>query len=869
MRWPFGMRWLLRVWNWLFLESGPVRTDAGQSVQWNRGAYLVQAVAHCGACHTPRGTLMAEKGLDERSRHFLAGASVEGWASTNLRGDPRTGLGGWSREDIAEYLHTGRNAHATSFGPMSEVIASSTQFMTRPDLDAVALYLKSVPGARSDETPYVYDASTADTLAQGRFDATGARQYAEFCMPCHGANGKGFARVFPPLAGNPTVVDPDPSSLANLLLDGAVTAHVGTAATDYHMPGYGWTLDNQELANVLTFIRAGWGNHASRVNEAAIAARRAALLQAAERGVGYPPALTGLRGNHAGTYTLAHSLAREGAKYPAVMAREVYDLVVVGGGLSGLAAAWFYQRRFGAGKRILILDNHDDFGGHAKRNEFTVRGQKLVTYGGSAEMPPSALDSRAVATLLAGLGVDAKRHQAAERDPYRELGMGRSVFFDQEHFGRDQLLAGDPFAGLIDARNGTGTQGTGTQPADAVAFKAFLDKAPLPRQDRAALARLADGGTDYLAGMSDGERLAYLKRTSYAAFLREKAGLGLDGQRFLRSRSNDAYALDADGVSVFDALAIGLPAGKNMPPPSLNPRLGKSPASKLWFADGNATLARLLVQSLIPGVASTASPDAIGAASFDYSRLDTEDAKVKVRLNSTAIAIEPDQRITRVTYGWNGNLHRVEAAHVVLAGYNMMIPFIMPGLPDAQKQALRSDVKAPVVYTKVALDNWRAFEALKTSRIHAPAMAYTDLWLEKPAGARPADPVVLHMLYVPTVPDSGMQARERFRAGRAFLLGTPFAELERGVRSQLGRMLAPGGFAGKDVIRGITVNRWAHGYSYMPNSLFEDEAAAQAVLDRSRAHAGNVVIANSDCAGSPSLTSAIDQAWRAVGELPG
>ncbi len=277
MRWPFGMRWLLRVWNWLFLEDGPVHSEASQSAEWNRGAYLVQAVAHCGACHTPRGVLMAEKGLDERSRHFLAGASVEGWASTNLRGDPRTGLGSWTREDIAEYLHTGRNGHATSFGPMSEVIASSTQFMSQPDLAAVAAYLKSVPGARSDETPYSYESGTADMLAQGRFDATGARQYAEFCMPCHGADGKGFARVFPPLAGNPTVVDPDPSSLANLLLDGAVTARVGTAATDYRMPGYGWTMDNQELANVLTFIRTGWGNRASPVEEGTVAARRAEI----------------------------------------------------------------------------------------------------------------------------------------------------------------------------------------------------------------------------------------------------------------------------------------------------------------------------------------------------------------------------------------------------------------------------------------------------------------------------------------------------------------------------------------------------------------------------------------------------------------
>ncbi len=614
----------------------------------------------------------------------------------------------------------------------------------------------------------------------------------------------------------------------------------------------------------MTITRRDFLNGAALTIAAGLAPSQ--LLQAAERGAGYPPALTGLRGNHAGTYTLAHSLAREGAKYPTVMAREVFDLVVVGGGLSGLAAAWFYQRRFGPGKRILILDNHDDFGGHAKRNEFTVRGQRLVTYGGSAEMPPTALDSRAVATLLAGLGVDAKNHQAGQRDPYRDMGMGRSVFFDEAHFGRDQLLAGDPFADLVDARN---ARGADTQAANAAAFKAFLDKTPLPQQDRAALARLADGGTDYLAGMGEGERLAYLKRTSYAAFLREKAGLGLDGQRFFRSRSNDAYALDADGVSVFDALAIGLPAGRNMPPPRLDPRLGKSPASKLWFPDGNASLARLLVQNMIPGVARLASADGIGAASFDYSRLDTDDAKVRIRLNSTAIAIEPDQRITRVTYGWSGNLHRVEAAHVVLAGYNMMIPFVMPGLPDAQKQALRADVKAPVVYTKVALDNWRAFEALKTSRIHAPAMAYTDLWLEKPAGTRAADPVVLHMLYVPTVPDSGMKARERFRAGRAFLLGTPFSELEKGIRNQLDRMLAPGGFASKDVIRGITVNRWAHGYSYMPNSLFEEEAAAQAALDRSRVPAGNVVIANSDSAGSPSLTAAIDQAWRAVGELPG
>ncbi|NUO86347.1 MAG: NAD(P)/FAD-dependent oxidoreductase, partial [Cupriavidus sp.] len=144
----------------------------------------------------------------------------------------------------------------------------------------------------------------------------------------------------------------------------------------------------------------------------------------------YPPALTGLRGNHPGTYTLAHSLAREGAKYPTVLAREAFDLVVIGGGLSGLAAAWFYRRRFGANRRILILDNHDDFGGHAKRNEFTVRGKRLVTYGGSAEMPASAAGDAAVRELLLGLGLDAAQPPAAvAADPYAALGMGRAVFF--------------------------------------------------------------------------------------------------------------------------------------------------------------------------------------------------------------------------------------------------------------------------------------------------------------------------------------------------------------------------------------------------------------------------------------------------------
>jgi len=589
------------------------------------------------------------------------------------------------------------------------------------------------------------------------------------------------------------------------------------------------------------------------------AAASQAAMAAAASSAAYPPALTGLRGNHAGTFTLAHSLAREGATYPGVLARESYDLVVVGGGISGLAAAWFYQQKFGMNRRILILDNHDDFGGHAKRNEFTVRGRTLLTYGGSAEMPPSVNDNAAVRTLLAGLGIDpVARTRPMPGDEYEKRGLGRAVFFNAEHFGRDQWLTGDPFAAWVDARN----RGT---TSNIEPLRDFLGKAPVSAADRQALLRLLQGETDYLAGTTAENRARFIETTRYAVFLRDKAGLGLSALRFLRSRSLDAFALDADGISAAQAISIGLPAGAGMPAPAVVPRLGKSPASRLWFPDGNATLARALVQRLVPDIASP-GPGGLSGARFDYAKLDRDGRPVRIRLNSTAIAIEPDVRITRVTYGWQGNLQRVEAQHVIVAGYNMMVPFLLPSLPAATKTALRGCVKAPLIYSKVALDNWRAFEALKAWRIHAPTMPYADFWLESPSGGS-GDPVVLHMLYVPVVPDSGMPARDRFRAGRAFLLGTPFDVLERDIRTQLDRVLGAGGFRSARDIKAITVNRWAHGYSYMGSTLSSDDGQWQAALQMAERGVGNIRIAGADTAGSPSVTAAIDQAQRAVASL--
>jgi spermidine dehydrogenase len=203
----------------------------------------------------------------------------------------------------------------------------------------------------------------------------------------------------------------------------------------------------------------------------------------------------------------------------------------------------------------------------------------------------------------------------------------------------------------------------------------------------------------------------------------------------------------------------------------------------------------------------------------------------------------------------------------VLAGYHMMIPFIMPELPAEQKTALRAAVKAPIIYTKVALDNWHAFDALKAHSIHAPTQRYTQMQLERPAGKTPDDPVVLHMTYVPMVPDSGMPVRDRFRAGRAQLLATPYQALERDVLGQLDRILGATGFSAQRDVQAITVNRWSHGYACMPSSLEEDLETSRRRLAAAAAPMGRSTIANSDAAGSPSVGAAISQAFRAVDTL--
>jgi spermidine dehydrogenase len=268
--------------------------------------------------------------------------------------------------------------------------------------------------------------------------------------------------------------------------------------------------------------------------------------------------------------------------------------------------------------------------------------------------------------------------------------------------------------------------------------------------------------------------------------------------------------------------------------------------------------------------------DDIVLADFDYAKLDAGGA-VRLRLNSTAVAVA-NARSTGgpvdIGYLHAGELHRVQAGQCVLACYNMIIPHIMPELPDAQKQALALGVKLPLVYVNVALRNWHAFVNLGVDKIHSPSAYFSDIKLDYPVSMggyrnprKPDEPILLHMVHVPLTPNQGLSNVQQFRLGRQKLLVTPFEEFERQIVGQLDRVLGPGGFQASRDIAGITVNRWPHGYAYDANSLFDPEPAGPPPYVIGRARRGSVAIANSDAGWNAYTHEAIDQAWRAVNEL--
>jgi len=429
----------------------------------------------------------------------------------------------------------------------------------------------------------------------------------------------------------------------------------------------------------------------------------------------YPPSLTGLRGSHAGSFEVAHAL-RDGSFWATAGAPsdtgESYDLVVVGAGISGLAAAWYFRQAAGPSARILILDNHDDFGGHARRNEFRVGGRTLIGYGGTFAIDSPAPYSAAASALVAELGVEVSRWpRMFERGLYRGLGMSAAIFFDRETFGVDRLVQAP--AGI--AEPGGATSGPG-QP-DPLA--AFLAGAPLSELAGRDIGRLFKSPVDYLPGLDDRTKKARLARMSYADFLLLSAGCHPDVLPLFQARPHSLYGLGIDAVSALDAWGLGLPGfiGMNLestagPGMGLAARPGpRSPF--LHFPDGNATIARLLVQRLIPRAVPGRGADDVAVARVDYARLDRP-GPARLRLESTVVRARQASEAARVEvdYVRSGRLQRVRARNCVLACWSSVIPLLCPELPEAQREALAYATKVPIVYTNVVLRSWRSFHAL-------------------------------------------------------------------------------------------------------------------------------------------------------------
>lgn len=575
----------------------------------------------------------------------------------------------------------------------------------------------------------------------------------------------------------------------------------------------------------------------------------------------YPPALMGIRGNHDGSFTYAHML-RDGASWdadgPAAKTDGTYDLVVVGGGISGLAAAHFYRKKAGKKSQILILDNHDDFGGHAKRNEFRAGNRMVLSYGGTQSIESPGKYSEVARSLLKEIGIETERfYKDYDRALYAKL--GTAAFFDKETFGEDRLITG----------------------MNTTPWPEFLAKAPLSNVAKLDIARVYTEKVDYLAGQTKEQKRATLAKISYADYLTKFCKVHAEALPFFQTFPHDLYGVGIDAVPALGCFESGDDYNSFTYPGFDGLGIGEHEKEEPYifhFPDGNASIARLLVRALIPEAMPGHSMEDVVTARADYSKLDVEGAPVRIRLNSTVMHVQHSptgdgpMNVT-IAYMRGNKLHSVQAKNCVLACYNMMIPYICPELPQKQKEALSYLVKTPLVYTHVALRNWTSFAKLGVRHIVAPGGYHTYAALDFPVSigeyafpSKPEEPMVLFMLRTPCKP--GLRMREQFRAGRMELMDTPFSTFERNIRDQLARMLGATGFDPAKDIEGITVNRWAHGYAYTPNSLFDpDWKEEEKPWVIGRAKFGKIAIANSDAGASAYSDVAIDQAWRAVGEI--
>ena len=581
-----------------------------------------------------------------------------------------------------------------------------------------------------------------------------------------------------------------------------------------------------------------------------------AQAQTSPESANYPPTRSGLRGNYPAA--IAEFDAIGNGRYtqfpvPNSDVQDEYDLVIVGGGISGLAAAHFYRMALGTDQRILILDNHDDFGGHAKRNEFHYNGRTYIGCGGTLGIATPFPYSYAAKSLVKELGIEVERNaEFFNRDLEEKYNLAAGTFFDKDHFGEDRLVRGNP------------------------RLPDFFAKAPLTESARRDLLRLHGKNPDYMAGMSDSEKRFKLAKISYQDYLLNVAKMtpealpffiGAVGRNNKRVDTTPALEAAEHGLVGFNGLGL-----------KLEERFSEA-SYRFHFPDGNASLARLLISKLVPAaIPGKQSMNTILDAPVAYDKLDAPGSKMRIRLSSPVLRVQHDGPLesadwVRVAYRNGGKISAVRARYCVLACYNALIPGLLPEIPESQKQALAYPVKVPMMYTNVLIRRWTAWQKLGVSRISAPGMYHTTMNLDPGStvgGYRgvttPDEPIIVHLVRSPNKP--GLPRKEQNRAGQQELLNMSFQDFELKIRDQLARSLAPGGFDPREDILGITVNRWPYGYAYTYDTLADPDVAPEQrphILGRQRL--GRVTIANSDAGAAAFTNQAIDEANRAVQEL--
>ena len=581
----------------------------------------------------------------------------------------------------------------------------------------------------------------------------------------------------------------------------------------------------------------------------------------------YPPELIGMRGSHPGSFEVAHALARNGARWtePIDQTDRNYDLVIVGGGISGLSAAHLYKQRHGKDSRILILDNHDDFGGHAKRNEFTVDGKQLICYGGSQSIAEPSTWSPVGKKLLKDVGIHTERfYDYFDRNYFKDRKLGRGLYFSRDQYGKDYVSDNILGAEIKDNEE---------------EIIDLINAYPIAEASKTALIKLLSQTENYLLGMeSQEDKINLLRQTSYSDFLRKYVNVSEEVVLLYRDMSRGLWGIGWDALSALDAYKSGMPGTLGLNLKIAEESYERDEPYIFHFPDGNAGFARSIVRELIPSAISGTTMEDLVKARVDYAGLDLDSLMVRIRLNSTVVKVEhtPNEKAVDVTYIKDGNPYRVRGAHVIMACYNNIIPNICPEVPDAQKEAIAYATKMPLVYISVAVRNWNAFSNLGYRSFYIPQPSLMHSFgLDFPVSMggynftqNPDEPTVIHGTYVPLDPDKGLNAREQCIAGRIRLYEMSFDDFEKNIVSQLSGALRDGGFDAERDIAAITVNRWPHGYAYeyLDYSDPVEFNPNNGPHIAGRAQIGRISIANSDASAYAYLTGAIDAADRAVNE---